>query len=620
MGGFAMRNEETGTDNGRASIEPADPVPAGAPGEWVIVYEAGEAGIRTGGSVRFEIPYGFTAPQLQWAGEPGWCEAYCDNPQVQLAVSFAPPVQLDAERFYYVTRWGRMVYVQVVEGSLEAGDVIELRYGHGRSLEPGAHARHFAGDAEFTVATDVDGTRRAKFSGYTLVAEQPTLRVEADVPERMVLYAPSCVQMGEELVVRIVAVDGYGNATEEPCSQCLLEGGDGALVEEELEEGRWYESAVMRFDLPGEKQIRAMDVETGATDRSNPIVVTLDPPRHRLFWGDLHGHTGLSDGLGSPEQYYEFGREQSCLDFCAIADHSQYISDDEWEYIQRATAQFNEPGRYVTLLGYEASVNAPLPKHGDKCIYYPGDSGPLLRATDINRSAYADLDDYTDLWKAEGAMMILHQHAGGSETYYDPELVRLAEVYSVWGESEAGDSPRPLLPLLEGRFSGALASDCLEMGWTLGLVASSDDHAGRPGSSDWLRVRRAYPGGVAAVWAPVLTREAVWEALYNRRCYGTTGARIVLEVFLDGAPMGSIIRDGPFADAHRLTVRVCGTERLVAVEVFRGRELIYVHSSYTPNCSFEFMDEPGSGDANYYYVRVLQADGEMAWSSPIWVS
>jgi hypothetical protein len=32
------------------------------------------------------------------------------------------------------------------------------------------------------------------------------------------------------------------------------------------------------------------------------------------------------------------------------------------------------------------------------------------------------------------------------------------------------------------------------------------------------------------------------------------------------------------------------------------------------------MDEPESGDANYYYVRVLQADGEMAWSSPIWVS
>jgi ABC-type histidine transport system ATPase subunit len=32
------------------------------------------------------------------------------------------------------------------------------------------------------------------------------------------------------------------------------------------------------------------------------------------------------------------------------------------------------------------------------------------------------------------------------------------------------------------------------------------------------------------------------------------------------------------------------------------------------------MDEPELGDANYYYVRVLQADGEMAWSSPVWVS
>ncbi|NLJ36256.1 MAG: DUF3604 domain-containing protein [candidate division WS1 bacterium] len=615
-----MRYEEIGTDNGRAAIEPDVPVIAGAAGAWVIAYEAGRAGILAGGSVRFEIPYGFTAPQVQWPGEPGYCQIYCDNSEVRLAVSFEPPAKLEREHSCYAMQQGRAVYVQVVEGSLQEGERLELHYGTDGALEAGAYARHFAGDAEFTVATDVDGSRGAKFSGYTLVREQSVLRVEADMAEQIAVYAPSCAQMGEEIEVRLVAEDAERNAIETWTEPCLLDSGDVGPLDANVEMKSWHQKAVVRFDLPGDKRIRAVSPVRSVVGESNPVVVTMEPPRLRLFWGDLHGHTGLSSGLGSPEQYYEFGREQSCLDFCAITDHSQYMSDEDWEHIQRATAEYNQPERYVTLLGYEASVNAPVPKHGDKCIYYPGDSGPLLRATDINHSVYADLDDYTSLWKAEGAMMILHQHAGGSETYYDPELVRLAEVYSAWGESEDGDSPRPLLPLMEREFSGALVADCLEMGWRLGMVAGSDDHAGRPGRSDWLGSRRAYPGGLTAVWAPELTRDAIWEGLYSRRCYGTTGARIVLDVHVNGEPMGSVVRSAPFAETHRLEVRVCGTEPLTAVEVLRGRELIYVHSSYSATCSFELMDEPESGDANYYYVRVLQADGEMAWSSPIWVS
>ena len=78
------------------------------------------------------------------------------------------------------------------------------------------------------------------------------------------------------------------------------------------------------------------------------------------------------------------------------------------------------------------------------------------------------------------------------------------------------------MPALERDYSGHYAADALERGWLLGLIASSDDHAGRPGATDWLRTQQVYPGGLVAVWAPELTREALWDALWNRRCYGTT--------------------------------------------------------------------------------------------------
>ncbi|MGD9497760.1 MAG: DUF3604 domain-containing protein [Armatimonadota bacterium] len=615
-----MRNEEIGRDNGSASIEPAEPVAANAPGWWRITYTAGPAGIAIGGSVRFEIPYGFTPPQIHWPGDEGYCRAACsrEGTRIRLTVE-EPPVKRDPEVFYYVTRWGRMIYAQVLNEPLVEGDTITLTYGRHPGFQPGAWARHFAGAAEFTVATDVDGTRSAKFSGYTLVAEQPKLEVVAAQPACFEVCAPSFAAVGEEIELAVLTRDAENN-TCEPVEGTIEVTANDPLAEAHFVGRRGRQRRLrVSFDTPGEKIVRVTDLETGLTGVSNPTICTGRPGELSLFWGDIHGHTILSDGLKSPEQYYEFAREEAALDVAAIADHSQYMSDEDWEHIMRATRRFNRPGEMVTLLGYEYSLNAPKRFYGDKCIYYPGDEGPLLRATDINRSAYADMAEHAPIWKQHGAMMILHQHAHGSGSFYDPELVRLCEVYSIWGASEdLPSSTRPLLPARDRDHEGHLAADLLAQGWMLGLMAASDDHAGRPGKTDWLRVRRAYPGGLAGIWAAQLTREAIWQALWQRRCYGTSGARIVLQFEVDGEPMGGVLRgEHP---APRIEVAVTGTEAVTLVEVLRGREVIYAHTGVGPTVRFTILDEQPPAGGTYYYVRVTQADAEMAWSSPVWVN
>ena len=91
----------------------------------------------------------------------------------------------------------------------------------------------------------------------------------------------------------------------------------------------------------------------------------------------------------------------------------------------------------------------------------------------------------------------------------------------------------------------------------LSTIAASDDHRSHPGQPHW---------GVAAVRAPELTREAVFDALYGRRTYGTTGARILLDFTVDGAPMGSeITADGP----PRLHVEAHGTDVIESVQILR---------------------------------------------------
>ena len=71
-----------------------------------------------------------------------------------------------------------------------------------------------------------------------------------------------------------------------------------------------------------------------------------------------------------------------------------------------------------------------------------------------------------------------------------------------------------------------------------------------------------------------------------------------------------------------LSVKIRGTREVARVEVIRGDKMIYSVEPRKQNVSFEFTDkEPrGRASTHYYYVRVQQADGQLAWSSPIWVN
>ncbi|MFO7904432.1 MAG: hypothetical protein ACQESR_02775 [Planctomycetota bacterium] len=59
-----------------------------------------------------------------------------------------------------------------------------------------------------------------------------------------------------------------------------------------------------RFTRPGVHFITFRDPASGVQQTSNPICVTPEAPRTNLYWGDIHGHTLLTDGLRSPEEYY----------------------------------------------------------------------------------------------------------------------------------------------------------------------------------------------------------------------------------------------------------------------------------------------------------------------------
>ena len=77
------------------------------------------------------------------------------------------------------------------------------------------------------------------------------------------------------------------------------------------------------------------------------------------------------------------------------------------------------------------------------------------------------------------------------------------------------------------------------------LPHTSDDDDRRYRSLDEIkeaRKRDPYRTGLTAVQAEELTRDAVFNALRERRCYGTSGVKILLDLEVDGFPMGSAAR------------------------------------------------------------------------------
>ena len=356
---------------------------------------------------------------------------------------------------------------------------------------------------------------------------------------------------------------------------------------------------------------------------SNPIRCGDYPP---ILWGQIHCHTEMSDGTGSLDHAYTYMRDACGVDFGAVTDHDKLdeTPDEYWAMTQDAAARFNEPGRFTSFLAYEWARWTGL-GHGDRCIYYPTGRGPICRS---DAAHYPTTSDLHKALEHETALIIPH-HPPEPKSFNDwvahcPEKERLVEIHSYWGCSER------LTPGMQSQSINPVGfvQNALALGWRVGFVAASDDHLGHPGDSIVRPITPWKRPGMTAVFASANTREAIWDALWNRRCYGTTGVRIIIEFTLNGHPMGSEL--GP-ASNRELKAVVHGTDIIERVEIVRNNKEVYTREGGL-DVEFEWTDSDPLEEVNlppalhspkpftFYYLRVTQADGNMAWSSPIWLS
>ena len=284
----------------------------------------------------------------------------------------------------------------------------------------------------------------------------------------------------------------------------------------------------------------------------------------------------------------------------------EYFRPD-WEMICRLVKQYHEPGRFVTFAGYEWTGDHT--RWGDHNVFYPFDDPPLDVSMNID-DLYANLREVGGIAIPHHCGYLSGQRAKDWD-HYDEELSPVVEVYSVHGSSEGCNTPIGMFRngSMGPRVSGATVQDALARGYRLGIIASGDNGTGFAGRWGW---------GLVAVKAAELTREAIWDAIMNRRVYGVTGDRIKLEYALEGAEMGSVLQSaGPVG----LRAAVDCTQALDRLEVIRNGRVCRTHchnGSWEPpaggtvraKVAFEF----GWGPAPRYGLTVQDKE----WHAGCW--
>ncbi|WP_319633583.1 DUF3604 domain-containing protein [Pelagibius marinus] len=517
---------------GSVTLTPDGDFVAGSHQTFTLVYTAGKFGIDDSGSLRicFRFASDQTRPQFENPQGPNYTTIVASNSAV-LQYHYDPKGN--------VRPWDRTLYIKVVRGFLREGDTITVTFGDRSRGSPGMRLQTFCEDSfEFHTLVDPIATYC-----YQPLPEQPTIRIVPGAPESFVAVLPTLRRCGETFALKVRAEDLWGNPTDKCDAVLRLESNlpvAGLPETLRLAPGA-FAATIEGLSLaePGELRLRLLQEDGTAAAEANPLRI-VEGSALVHFWGDLHGQSEETIGTGSARQYFAFARDRAFLDATGHQGNDFQITTPFWRELDALCAEFDRPGSFVAIPGYEWSGNTGL--GGDRNIYFP-EEGRILR-----RSSHALVEDRSDIASDANSAAELFQaladnkewdvvgyaHCGGRyadvKMAHDGRFEKSMEVHSSWGTFEW------------------LVQDAFEMGYRVGIVANSDGHKGRPGASYPGASLFGAVGGLTCFLTEELSRAAILDCLRKRHHYATTGGHggrpfIDLRASLGGA--ATLYHDDP---------------------------------------------------------------------------
>lgn len=484
-----------------------------------------------------------------------------------------------------------------------------------------------AGEMELTVqGTDTKGVPFTGTAKLT-VLDEPVITAVSPV---------AGAQTGENKQpdIRVTFV----NAKETPAVKLTLKGPAGVAVNEA--------DMTVSGDSASYKPVEALTdgrhtatvtvTRTDGKTVSRSWSFTIGSSQYQLYFGQLHSHTGeYSDGAGTLQEGLDHVAalpESANVDFISFTDHSNYFdttgaanpeaslydaaqmtpeSKAKWDTYTSTVAAFNEKhaGNLVALAGFEMTWSG-----GPGHINTFNTPGLVSRnnKTLNNKTADAGLKAYYELLSTQELADSINQfnHPGSTFgtfsdfAHYDAIIdtrIHLVEV----GNGEGAIGSGGYFPSYEYYIMA------LDKGWHVAPTNNQDNHKGKWGNANDAR---------NVVLTNDFSQEGIYEAIRNHRLYATEDKNLEINYTLNDQILGSVIEQVP--ENARIQVNVHdpdASDSIAKVEVVVNTGKV----AYT-------WDDPAqlaSGDLactipaeySYYFIRVIQKDGDIAVTAPVWV-
>ena len=393
------------------------------------------------------------------------------------------------------------------------------------------------------------------------------------------------------------------------------------------------------FNEPGTYKIKLKNLATEEVYHSSPIECNKDTG-DSLYWGMLHAESKRHKTAEDVENSLRSFRDDQALQFYAssVLENETTTPPAEWKLLSSQIAQFNEEERFVSMLGFQWFGEPST--EGLRHFIYPKDNKPLLRMKDSKSNTLKKIyRSHTPKELLSIPCLTMAKNYSYNFKDFNPEFERVVEIFNIYGSSECSTKKGNPYPIrTKGRKSGMSETEegsiqkALSKNCRFGFVAGGFDSRGvyaDAAKNDQIE----YTEGLTAIFCKDYSRENLFSSLYNRSCYATTGARIVVNFKIAGMPIGSELstETKPGLEFNRhLEIKISGTCRLKEIIIYRNLEKFKVIEDVEDIYEFTEDDsEPiskialNSNDDRppfiYYYLRITQEDGSIAYVTPIWI-
>ena len=385
----------------------------------------------------------------------------------------------------------------------------------------------------------------------------------------------------------------------------------------------------------------------------------------KILWGDLNAKSSLGTGRNEPGYVYSYAQNVSGIDFCAIADKSSLLTNELWELQKTISDNNNISGKFVTLHAAEWVPSGVDINVGRKVIVFGGDGSPsdinTINSRDLN-SLISGIESYSPIFFTESPSysntnrykFVNADFGKLSKINSALNIENAFEIYSEHGNSESFELTENRIINGATSIEKSYSNNAIKNGFKVAFVANSNSNTSFPGlyageiemsgrgtmpSSNFDNNTCINNRGLTAVLADDFSRDGIFKAIKARNTYCTTGARTHIDFKLGQYIMGDEIEVRELRVGNSTTINVVPTLNITikstsstatayVIKVLVGDSLqenmeVFAIETFsglqTKQVSIEDIID-GESKKIAYFLRVVQSDNHMAWTSPIYIN